>query len=77
MTNSLGDLLLYSVQSLSGVAQNHFLMIRFKSLIKVMKFIEQTPDAAYAARELRKLFAITNWALDAKKLESFFQLAGC
>jgi hypothetical protein len=76
MTNSLGDLLLYSVQSLSGVAQNHFLMIRFKSLIKVMKFIEQTPDAAYAARELRKLFAITNWALDAKKLESFFQLAG-
>jgi hypothetical protein len=60
----------------AGVSPSMFLSVGYPSLVKVMRFIEATPSAAYADKKLRKLFAIHNWVLDAKQLESFFQLVG-
>jgi len=72
----LEELLLDSVQAASGVSPSVFLSVRYQSLVKVMQFIERTPEAVYADEALRKLFAIQNWVLDAQALEAFFQLVG-
>lgn len=76
MTKKLEDLLLEGIQAVAGVAPCMFLSVGYTSLLKVMQFIEATPTAAYADKKLRKLFATRNWVLDAKQLESFFQLVG-
>lgn len=76
MTKKLEDLLLEGIQAVAGVAPSMFLSVGYASLVEVIRFIESTPTAAYADRKLRKLFATQNWALDAKQLESFFQLVG-
>jgi hypothetical protein len=76
MQKKLEELLLDSGQAVSGVSPSFFLSVRYQWLVKVMQFIEQTPEAAYADQALRKLFAIQNWVLDAQALEAFFQLAG-
>lgn len=76
MPKKLEELMLESIQNVAGVSQNPYLMIRFSNLVDVMRFVEQTPDAAYADVELRALFSVTNWALDAKLVEKFFQLTG-
>lgn len=76
MTKKLEDLLLDGIQAVASVSPSMFLSVGYPSLVKVMQFIEATPTAAYADRKLRKLFAIQNWVLDAKQLESFFQLVG-
>jgi hypothetical protein len=70
------DQLLKGIQAVVGVSPSMFLSVGNPSLVKVMQFIEATPTAAYAEKKLRKLFAIQNWALDAKQLEAFFQLVG-
>jgi len=76
MRKLLEELLLDSVQSVAGVSPSAFLAVRYPSLIKVMQFAEQTPQAAYAATKFRAIFARQNWILDSTSLESFFQLAG-
>lgn len=76
MTKRLEDLLLEGVQAVAGVSPSMFLTAGYPSLVKVMQFIEATPTAKYAEKKLRKLFATENWVLDAKQLESFFQLVG-
>lgn len=76
MTKKLEDLLLEGIQAVAGVSPSMFLSVSYPSLVKVMQFIEATPTAAYANKKLRKLFATHNWVLDAKQLESFFQLVG-
>lgn len=76
MTKKLEDLLLEGIQAVAGVSPSMFLSVGYPSLVKVMQFIEATATAAYADKKLRKLFATHNWVLDAKKLESFFQLVG-
>lgn len=76
MAKKLEELMLEGIQSAAGVSQNPFLMIRFQSLNQVMRFVERTPDASYADSELRALFAVTNWALNAQHVEKFFQLTG-
>lgn len=76
MTKKLEDLLLEGIQAVAGVAPSMFLSVGYPSLVKAMQFIEATPTAAYADRKLRKLFSTRNWVLDAKQLESFFQLVG-
>lgn len=76
MSEKLEDQLLKGIQSVASISPSMFLSMRYPSLVKVMQFIEATPMAAYAAKKLRKLFAIKNWVLDAKQLEAFFQLAG-
>lgn len=76
MTKKLEDLLLEGIQAVAGVSPSMFLSVGYPSLVKVMQFIEATPTAAYANKKLRKLFATHNWVLDAKQLESFFQLVG-
>ncbi|BDB72246.1 hypothetical protein Cthiooxydans_46580 [Comamonas thiooxydans] len=68
--------MLEGMQAVNGVAPNAFLGAGYPSLVKVMRFIEATTTAAYADKKLRKLFATPNWVLDAKQLESFFQLVG-
>jgi hypothetical protein len=76
MQKKLEELLLDSVQAVTGVAPSVFLSVRYQSLVKVMQFIEQSPEASYADEALRKLFAVSNWVLDAQYLEAFFQLVG-
>ncbi len=76
MTKKLEDLLLEGVQAVAAVSPSMFLTVNYPSLVEVMQFIEATPAAAYADTKLRTLFAIPNWVLDAKQLESFFQLVG-
>lgn len=76
MTKKLEELMLESVQSVAGIAQNPYLMLRFQQLVDVMRFVEGTPEAAYAKTELLTLFSVTNWPLDAKHVEKFFQLTG-
>jgi hypothetical protein len=76
MQKKLEELLLDSVQAVVGVSPSVFLSVRYQSLVKVMQFIDQTPEAAYADQALRKLFANPNWVLDAQDLEAFFQLVG-
>ncbi|HGW4092891.1 TPA: hypothetical protein ACNIDQ_000084 [Pseudomonas aeruginosa] len=76
MTKRLEELLLEGVQSVAGVSPSMFLSVGCTSFVKVMRFIEATPTAAYAEKLLRKLFATPNWVLDAQQLESFFQLVG-
>jgi hypothetical protein len=70
MQKKLEELLLDSVQAVTGVAPSVFLSVRYQSLVKVMRFIEQSPEASYADEALRKLFAVSNWVLDAQ-LEDF------
>lgn len=72
----LEDLLLEGIQAVAGVSPSMFLSVGYPSLVAVMQFIEDTPTAAYADKKLRKLFATQNWVLDARQLESFFQLMG-
>ena len=69
-------MLLEGVHAVADVSPSMFLTVGYPSLVKVMRFIEATPSAAYADKKLRKLFATKNWVLDAKQLESFFQLIG-
>lgn len=76
VTKKLDEQLLEGIQDVAGVAPSMFLTVGYPSLAKVMQFIEATPTAAYADKKLRKLFATKNWVLDAKQLESFFQLVG-
>ena len=76
MTKKLESLLLEGIQAVADVSPSMFLSVNYPSLVKVMRFIEATPSAAYADKKLRKVFAIQNWVLDAKQLESFFQLMG-
>jgi len=76
VTEKLEDLLLQGIQAVAGVSPSMFLSVGYPSLVKVMRFIEATPTAAYADKKLRKLFATHNWVLNAKQLESFFQLVG-
>lgn len=76
VTKKLEDLLLEGIQDVAGVSPSMFLNVGYPSLVTVMQFIEATPSATYADKKLRKLFAIQNWVLDAKQLESFFQLMG-
>jgi hypothetical protein len=76
MPKKLEELLLDSVQTVSGISPSVFLSVRYQSLVRVMQFIEQAPEAAYADQTLRRLFANRNWVLDAQDLEAFFQLVG-
>lgn len=76
MTKKLEELFLEGVQAVTGVSPSMFLTVNYQSLVDVMQFIEATPTAVYAETKLRKLFAIQNWSLDAKQLDSFFQLMG-
>jgi len=76
MTKKLEELLLEGIQSVAGVSPSMFLNVGYPSFVKVMQFIEATPTASYADKVLRKLFNTRDWALDAQKLESFFQLVG-
>lgn len=76
MPRTLSELLLHGTQAVASVAPSYYLNARYPSLAQTMRFIETTPQAAYAERRLRQLFKEPNWALDAKKLEAFFQLAG-
>lgn len=76
VTKKLEDLMLEGIQAVARVSPSMFLSVGYSSLVKVMQFIEATPTAAYADKKLRKLFANQNWVLDAKQLESFFQLMG-
>ena len=76
MKKNLEDLLLDGLQATIGVSPSMYLNVLYPTFVKVMRFIAQRPQAAYADRKLREIFSETNWALDAHKLEAFFQLVG-
>lgn len=76
MLKKLEDMLLEGIQAIAGISPSMYLNVGYPSFVKVMQFIEATPSAKYADKKLRKLFANQNWALDAKKLDAFFQLVG-
>lgn len=76
MKKKLEDLFLEGIQAVASVSPSMFLGVHRSSLVKVMQFIEATPSAAYADKKLRKLFVNQNWVLDARQLDSFFQLMG-
>jgi hypothetical protein len=76
MQMSLEKILNESVQSINEIAPNLFIAIRSQSMVKILHFIEQTPEANYADRELRKILSKSCWATNPQKLEEFFQLIG-
>jgi hypothetical protein len=76
MQQKLAELYLADMQSMNATAPNFYLMAFSRSISKVLHFVEQTPEALYADRALRKIFAKDGWQTNCQTLEEFFQLVG-
>lgn len=73
---TLECLFIEGLQEVCTIAPHPMLAIRSASLKRTLRFIEETPEAAYVETVARKHVSQRNWAIDERAIQELLQVIG-